>query len=73
MSLIRAARKAEVHTPVIVITALGMLPQRVEGLDSGADDYLVKPFETEELLARIRALLRRPQRIAEGRIAYGDL
>ncbi|MBK8006709.1 MAG: response regulator transcription factor [Gemmatimonadetes bacterium] len=48
------------RTPVLMLTARGALGDRVSGLDSGADDYLVKPFEVEELLARLRALLRRP-------------
>lgn len=49
-----------VNTPILMLTALGELEDKVEGLDSGADDYLVKPFAMQELLARIRALLRRP-------------
>lgn len=49
------------RTPVLMLTARGALGDRVSGLDSGADDYLVKPFEVEELLARLRALLRRPE------------
>ncbi len=48
-------------TPVLMLTARGEVEDRIEGLDSGADDYLVKPFAMEELLARVRALLRRPQ------------
>ena len=49
-------------TPVLMLTAKGQIEDRVNGLDAGADDYLVKPFRTEELLARVRALLRRTQR-----------
>ena len=52
-------RKASVSTPVILITALGMVKDKITGLDLGADDYLVKPFDFEELLARIRCVTRR--------------
>ncbi|HSW48223.1 MAG TPA: response regulator transcription factor [Candidatus Saccharimonadales bacterium] len=54
-------REKKIHTPILMLTAKGQIQDRVEGLDSGADDYLTKPFAFEELLARIRALLRRPQ------------
>lgn len=54
-------RSLGVMTPILMLTAKGEVDDRVEGLDSGADDYLVKPFEMKELLARTRALLRRPQ------------
>jgi len=60
ISVCRDLRANDVNLPVIMLTARGELDDRVEGLDSGADDYLVKPFELAELLARIRALLRRP-------------
>lgn len=53
-------RKKNITTPVILLTALGTLSDKVTGLDQGADDYLVKPFEFEELLARIRCITRRP-------------
>lgn len=52
-------RKAQIATPILMLTARDSVPDRVQGLESGADDYLVKPFEFPELLARIRALLRR--------------
>ncbi|WP_425057373.1 response regulator transcription factor [Sphingomonas leidyi] len=61
VDVLRWLREQEVLTPVILLTALGRLPERVEGLEAGADDYVVKPFETDELHARIRALLRRRQ------------
>lgn len=61
LTLLRQARQAGIHTPVLVLTALDGVGDRVEGLDAGADDYLSKPFATEELLARVRALCRRPQ------------
>jgi two-component system, OmpR family, manganese sensing response regulator len=59
VQLCRSLREQGDHTPVLFLSAKDTLDERVEGLDSGADDYLVKPFELKELLARIRALLRR--------------
>lgn len=61
ISIIQDVRKHGVHTPILLLTALGSVQDRTTGLDAGADDYLVKPFALEELLARVRALLRRPQ------------
>jgi DNA-binding response OmpR family regulator len=61
VALLRRVREAGLATPVLMITALDGIGQRVEGLDAGADDYLVKPFAVEEMLARVRALLRRPK------------
>ncbi len=58
--LVSTLRERGVATPVLLLTARGALDDRVEGLDAGAQDYLVKPFEIAELLARVRALLRRP-------------
>ena len=57
----RALRAKGQMTPILMLTACGEIDDKVDGLDSGADDYLVKPFEMKELLARTRALLRRPQ------------
>jgi DNA-binding response OmpR family regulator len=59
LEILQTLRKRAVQTPVLILTARDALPDRVEGLDSGADDYLVKPFAFPELVARIRALLRR--------------
>ncbi len=58
-------RQKGIATPVILITALGTLTDKVEGLDLGADDYLVKPFAQEELFARIRCVTRRPRRLLD--------
>jgi DNA-binding response OmpR family regulator len=63
LSILNRLRKDLITTPVIMVTAMDTLKNRVEGLDTGADDYLTKPFDVEELLARIRALARRPVRI----------
>lgn len=68
LQVLRRAREAQIKTPVIMITALGELYDKVEGLDSGADDYIVKPFEFPELLARIHSLSRR-----SGQWEAGDL
>jgi DNA-binding response OmpR family regulator len=61
------------RTPVLLLTALGSVEQRVDGLDAGADDYLAKPFAFSELLARLRALSRRPTTAAEERLVAGDI
>jgi DNA-binding response OmpR family regulator len=69
----RALRNKRVRTPILMLTARDALEDRVLGLDSGADDYLVKPFEADELLARIRALLRRESSAKTGILQIGDL
>lgn len=63
ITILDKLRKEKIAAPVIMVTAMDDLKNRVEGLDTGADDYLTKPFEMEELLARLRALARRPARI----------
>lgn len=74
VTLLQKLRREGLHTPVLMLTALGGIGDRVEGLDAGADDYLAKPFATQELLARIRAMLRRAPRIEEhGQAAWGDV
>jgi len=65
-------RKENIHTPILMLTAKNQLQDRVKGLDAGADDYLPKPFAFEELLARIRALLRRPAGAMGTKLKVGD-
>lgn len=65
LSILRSIRQNRISAPVILTTALGSIDDRIEGLDCGADDYLVKPYAIEELLARIRALSRRPKDFSE--------
>ena len=66
-------RRQHINTPILVLTARDAVEDRVRGLDSGADDYLVKPFALSELLARLRALLRREAPRKSGLLAVGDL
>ncbi len=70
---VRALRRAGDQTPVLVLTARDLLSDRVQGLDSGADDYLVKPFDPEELSARLRAVCRRASGQAGDRLVFGPL
>lgn len=60
IAIIRSLRDKSITTPVLMLTALGRVEDKTSGLDIGADDYMVKPFSLDELLARVRALLRRP-------------
>jgi DNA-binding response OmpR family regulator len=72
-TVLRLLRAKGIATPVLMLTALGTVDDRVAGLDAGADDYLAKPFAFSELLARIRALGRRPAPSTETRLAAGDI
>ena len=73
LSLLRQLRENEIHTPVLILTAKDSIEDRIQGLNLGADDYLAKPFSFGELLARVRALLRRSQKKNEVIITVKDL
>jgi two-component system, OmpR family, response regulator MprA len=73
LSVARELRARGDQTPVLMLTAREAVEDRVDGLDAGADDYVVKPFALEELLARLRALLRRSDSAGNGELSYGDL
>lgn len=73
LAVVRTLRERGVRTPVLMLTSRDAIADRIAGLDSGADDYLVKPFDFGELLARLRALLRRPEVLQASRIIVGDL
>ncbi len=73
LDIARELRKSNVHTPILILTAKDQIPDRVAGLNAGADDYLVKPFAFDELLARVRALLRRPVENKGTLLKAGDL
>ena len=73
LTICRELRDAGNMTPVLMLTALGEVDDRVEGLDGCSDDYLVKPFEFEELLARLRALVRRPVQANGPVLSVGDI
>jgi DNA-binding response OmpR family regulator len=73
LAIVEAMRKQKIHTPVLMLTALGSVTDRTTGLDTGADDYLIKPFALEELLARVRALMRRPTEQQSTLLTAGDL
>ena len=74
LTIIKSMRRKGINIPVIIITGMSALDDRIDGLDGGADDYLVKPFHVRELLARVRALTRRPYEMKETNIlTYADL
>ena len=73
LDVCRTLRQQDVRTPVIMLTARGQVHDRVAGLNAGADDYLPKPFAFEELVARLRAVIRRDERVVGNRLQVADL
>ncbi len=73
MEICDLLRKNKIHTPILMLTARGEIEDRVKGLNTGADDYLVKPFAFEELVARIKAIARRPKKTTDTTIKAGSL
>lgn len=73
IGILRAVRQEKIHTPILLLTAKDKVYDRAEGLNAGADDYLVKPFAFVELIARVRALLRRPRETVDNNLKYQDL
>ena len=73
LTITQKLRQKSIQTPILILTAKGQLEDRVNGLNSGADDYLLKPFAFSELLARVRALLRRPQKTQGNVLKVADL
>jgi DNA-binding response OmpR family regulator len=73
IALSQKLRAENIHTPILMLTARGTIGDKVEGLNSGADDYLVKPFSFDELTARVRALLRRPKASTGLKLKVGNL
>src|SRR3954470_1946911 len=73
VTVCRRLRALGVTTPVLMLTARGDVRDRIDGLDAGADDYLAKPFDLDELLARLRALVRRSTYAGHGVVEIGDL
>ncbi len=74
LDVLKRLREENIHTPILLLTAKAELDDIIAGLDTGADDYLTKPFHREELYARLRALTRRPiGRTAPTKLSYGDL
>ena len=69
----RELRRASVDTPILMLTARGQIPDKIEGLDSGADDYMTKPFSPAELLAHLRALTRRTGQVVFENLEFADL
>lgn len=73
IEICRKLREEDIHTPILMLTAKGQLEDVVKGLDTGADDYMIKPFAFVELFARVRALIRRPKHQTGSQLKVGDL
>ncbi len=73
ITLIKQIRRKEIHTPILILTARGNWQDKVEGLEAGADDYLVKPFQSEELIARLHALVRRSAGFSQSNIIADNI
>jgi two-component system response regulator QseB len=73
MSVLHSLRRAGNHVPVLIVTARDAVDQRIAGLNAGADDYLLKPFDLDELIARVRALLRRHAGTGSSLLVAGDI
>ena len=73
LEVLKAIREKNIATPVLILTAFETVDDRIKGLDAGADDYMTKPFDLEELNARLRALLRRSKERAQPTITYKDI
>ena len=73
LNICRTLRKNNIHTPILILTAKDQIEHKIRGLDAGADDYMTKPFSFEELLAHVRALLRRPAQMLEDVLKVSDL
>lgn len=73
LEILQDIRERGITTPVIMLSALSQVEDKIKGLNYGADDYLAKPFKTSELIARLRALTRRPQEMSDQIISFADL
>lgn len=73
INVVKKIREAKKNTPILMLTAKSEIEDRVDGLDSGADDYLTKPFSTKELLARIRSMTRRQATFTSNELEYGNI
>lgn len=73
VALCQKLRTGQIHTPILMLTAKGQIEDKIVGLDTGADDYMTKPFAFSELLARMRALLRRPKNYSGSTLTLDDL
>lgn len=73
LGFVRELRKKQVHTPVLIMTGRGSVSDRIAGLDGGGDDYIAKPFDMDELSARVRALLRRPGQMRDTRLTVANI